>query len=468
MVFATKAKEEFNVNNITSQSMEAFIKSCAEIYHGRPSWINDKKSNIKTVNFAKFICSETAKLSTLGMSIVLDGDSERIKNIQKQIDDAKENIRQWIEYAGAYGTIILKPNGKSIDVMLPESFIVTEVKNGRITGVVFINKSASDDYKIFYTRLEYHRFIDGIYMVTNKCYKSNSYNDIGTAIDIEKSPWNGMTEDTAIENLDSPLYGVLKMPGGNSIDIESPLGTAIFADALEELKDLDVAYSRNAEEIFDSERIVLLDSDRMVPTKGSLLGQVGAWERTKAEMKLPKYVRNVMGDGANTFYEEINPALNTEKRLVGINSILSQIGFKCGFSNGYFVFNQSTGFTTATQVTADQARTIQLIEDIRKMVDYCLIDVIKAVNVFEDLYGTTGHVDILDTVSTPELDRMIHIHFEPIYTNKEEDRLRALQLTNSGYYPKWYYLHMYEGMSEEDARALTEEAMPKETGLFAE
>lgn len=65
------------------------------------------------------------------------------------------------------------------------------------------------------------------------------------------------------EPLDGPLFGVLRMPQANNVDISSPLGLPVFYDAVEELKDLDVAYSRNAGEIFDSKRIVLLD-DRLM------------------------------------------------------------------------------------------------------------------------------------------------------------------------------------------------------------
>lgn len=470
MIFNSKAKEVFNASDMTSDKLNRYLDKCLNIYHGIPDWLDEEK-HIKTVNFAKFICSETAKLSTLGMTVVIEGDSDRVKAIQKRIDDAKANFRNWIEYAGACGTIILKPNEDSIEAVFPSRFIVTEAKNGKITGAIFVNQRTSDDGKTFYTRLEYHRFVDGLYIITNKCYKGASKNSIDDEVDIKATPWSMLEEEVAIENLDTPLYGVLKMPGANSIDVDSPLSMPIFADAIEELKDLDIAYSRNAKEILDSKRMVLLDADRLVAPNTMGTRRVGEFERTKKQMKLPDYVNildSVHEKEANELYQEINPSLNTETRIKGINALLSQIGFKCGFSNGYFVFNESTGFSTATQVTADQARTIQLIEDIRKCIDACMIDVVKAVNIFEDLYGTTRHMDIQDTISTDELDRIIHIHFEPIYTNKEEDRQRALQLTNSGYLPKWYYLHMYEGFSEEEAKALTEEAQPKEEGLFPE
>lgn len=466
MVFSSKAKEEFDVKSITSKEMDSFIDRCISIYKGVPYWLNET-DGIKTVNFARFVCSETAKLATLGMSIKMEGDSPRFVDIQKRIDKAKQNFRNWVEYAAAYGTVVLKPTADSVECVLPNKYMITDISDGNITGIVFIDTETSSNGKEYYTRLEYHRWVDDIYVVTNRCFKGSSQNDLGKNIDIKATPWSYLEEEIGIINLDTPLFGVLRMPGANNIDDDSPVSMPVYSDALEELRDLDVAYSRHIEEIDDSRKIVLLDADRLVPHRGQA-NNPASWDYVREQMGLPHYVRNVAGDDSSDFYQEITPSLNTDTRLSGINSLLSQIGFKCGFSNGYFVFNESTGFATATQVTSDQARTIQLINDIRHNIDVCIIGLVKAINVYEDLYGESKHIDITDTINTDELDRMIHVHFEPIYTNAEEDRQRALSLTNSGYYPKWYYLHKYEGLSEDEARALTEEAMPKEQGLFDE
>lgn len=465
MLFSSKAKEVFDVSTIESGELETFLHDCLNVYKGKPYWLSD---DIKTVNFAKLICSETAKLATVGMSVIIEGDSDRVKVLQKQIDDAMANMRSWVEYAGAGGTVILKPNGKTIDVVASDRYMVTDTVNNDITGVIFVNQDVSKDGKVFYTRLEYHRFVDGLYVISNKCYKGYTKQDTSQSVGIEDTPWAHLEEEIAIDGIDRPLFGVLRMPNANSIDVDSPIALPIFADAIEELKDLDIAYSRNAKEIYDSKRTTLIDQDRLL-FNGKPVRNINEGNMAIKQMQLPDYVRMVGGSTDGTeMYQEINPTLQTDVRMVGVNALLSQIGFKCGFSNGYFVFNESTGFATATQVTADQARTIQLIEDIRKNIDYCIIDLIKALNVFEDLYGTTRHLVIEDTITTDDIDRIIHVHFEPIYTNKEEDRMRALQLTNSGYLPRWYYLHMYEGFSEEEAKALAEEAQPKEKGLFDE
>ena len=137
MIFKSRAKEDFNVEPIVTQKMESAINDCFAIYQGEPSWL-DEEDHIKTVNFAKSICSETARLVMLGTKITIDG-SARADWLQEQIDKVYYNLRDWVEYGCAYGTVVLKPNGNGVDFVAPSDFIVTDSSSGEIRGIVFIN-----------------------------------------------------------------------------------------------------------------------------------------------------------------------------------------------------------------------------------------------------------------------------------------------------------------------------------------
>lgn len=451
MIFRSKAKEEFNIEPVISQSMEQMIEKCFSIYQGKPYWLDDEE-HIKTINFAKAVCSETARLTMLGTKITIDG-STRAEWLQKQIDNIYFKLRDWVEYGCAYGTVILKPNGKGIDLVTPNNFMITDYENGEITGVVFVNRETVG--KKYYTRLEYHRFVDDVYAITNRCYIGDSENDTSKRIDIAKTPWSELLEESFIQNVNSPLYGVLKMPHANNVDVDSPMGLPIFSDAIEELKDLDIAYSRNSKEILDSKRLVLLDSDRLLPSGGKV-AQTGVYFKNQREsMGLPDYVKNVYGNGTEDFYQEINPQLDTDTRLSGINALLSQIGYKIGYSNGYFVFNERTGLQTATQVESDDRRTIQFIKDVRDKVEGCLDNVIYALNVFADLYNLAP-VGVYEAI----------YDFGDITYDLETDRARWWGYVVAGKVPAYKYFMKFEGMSEEDSKAMIEEAAPKQPTLF--
>lgn len=200
-------------------------------------------------------------------------------------------------------------------------------------------------------------------------------------------------------------------------------------------------------EVEDSQRIVLLDSDTMLES-GKKISE-------SQNVKLPKYVKNIRGSGVEIFYQEINPTLNTDTRLTGINALLSQIGYKVGFSNGYFVFNENSGIQTATGVEADQQRTIQFIKDCRDQLEACMGDLIYAMSKIADLYQ-------LAPVGTYE----VVFDFGDITYNRDEDRSRWWGYVQAGKVPAWKFFVKFEGMTEEDAKAMVAEAQPKMPTLF--
>lgn len=443
MLTKSKAMDEFNIEPISSDQMQSWINECVNIYQGAPCWLNED-DNIDTINFAKALASETARLATLGIGIKLDG-SARADWLQEQIDNVYFQLRHWVEYGCAYGTVILKPNGDSIDLYTPDMFEITHVTNGVIDGVIFHNWKKSG--KKWYTRLEYHRFDGDLYLITNKCYLGDYPDDTKEQVDISVTPWSELREETAIANMKQTLFGVFRTPQSNNIDMASPYGLPIFSEAVQELRDLDIAYSRNSKEIKDSKRTVLLDSDRL------LSGGIGNLTRET----LPDFIKLVDGDTSteSDVYHEINPTLNTDTRLTGINALLSQIGYKVGFSNGYFVFNESTGIQTATQVEADQQRTIQFIKDVRDKLESCLDGLIYALDAFASLYklAPSGKYEVV-------------YGFGDITYNVEEDRARWWGYVQAGRVPAWMYFVKFEGMTEEEAKAMTAEAAPKTPALF--
>ena len=460
MIFKNRAEKDFDVKDITSPAMEAVVSRCADIYRGVPAWVS-AEDNIKTINFAKAVCSETARLATLAIKVQIGG-SARATWLQEQIDKVYFKLRHWVEYGCAYGTVIIKPNDGGFDMFTPFDFFVTECdSNGNITGIVFKDSYADNDK--YYTRLEYHRFVETQtesgpiypYYISNRAYVSRHSDSLGDPVALTATKWADLMADTppiikgGDERLDGPMFGVFRTPQANNVDISSPLGLPVFAEAIEEMKDLDIAYSRNAGEIFDSEKIILAD-DRLMYDSGKNLNKRGL-----ADVKLPHYVKNVFGSAPEEFYQEINPQLNTDTRLSGINALLSQIGYKCGFSNGYFVFNESTGIQTATGVEAEQQRTIQFVKDVRDKLESCLDGAIYAMSVYADLYGLA-----------PAGNYEIVYDFGDITYNREEDRARAYQLTLQGFYTKEYYLEKYEGFTPEEAAEMVAAAQQKEEPRF--
>ena len=455
MFFKSDAKRIFDVDILLSDTMDMAIRTWNQIYAGHPNWV-DKDNHVKTINFAKSVSSETARLACLDLSIKVSG-SARAVYLQSVIDNMFGKIREYVERGCVNGTIILKPNGDGIDCFDPQRFLPTEVDgNGNIRAGIFFD--FYEQSKKYYKRLEYHRFADdGVYLISNRCFISESSTSLGTETDITKTPWKELMPDVGIENIEKPLFAVFKTPMANNIDIVSPLGMSIFAEALEELKDLDVAYSRNAKEIYDSKRTVLAD-ERLFDGKAIMVDG----EIVRVKPKMPDYIRNVLSEGQENFYQEINPNLNTDTRVKGINNILSILAYKCGYSNGYFSFDSMTGIQTATGVEASQQRTIQFIKDVRDKLEMTMDDLIYAIDKYADLYD-------LSPVGVYEVE----YGFGDICYNYEEDKKTWWGYVQAGKVPAWMYFVKFENMSEDEAKAMqaeieAAEAEKQQGGLFGE
>lgn len=468
-MFSNAVKKNFGVSGIESKSMKDAIKTWLNVYQGNAPWV-DPVEDIKSIGFAQKICATIAELTTLDIDVQFDGKRKEYMQ-QFYNNSVAPKLREWVEFGCACGSIILKPNGEGVDFVTPDRFeIIEKDGNHNITDIVFQDSYEADGK--YYTKLERHRFWDAdvrmsdseeytrmtYYTIENKAFVSKLSTEIGTPVDLKDTKWLKLQPEVHItkkndEKLNSMLFGVFKMPGANNIDLDSPLGLSAFAKALEELKDLDVAYSRNSTEIYDSKRIVLVD-ERLVQmpsikdSKGNIIRQ---------KLHLPKFAKNVNADDQNSFYQEINPQINIEQRKQEIDFQLSLIGCKCGFSNGYFVLDEKTGMVTATQVEADDRETIQLIKDTRDKLKVCLDDLFYAQSVFADLYGLA-----------PVGEYKVNYDFGDITYNYESDKQIWWSYVQSGKMPFWRYLVKFEGYSEEEAKEIQQEAEPKEEGLFSE
>lgn len=455
MFFKSDAKRVFDTDILLSDTMDTAIRMWNQIYSGKPGWV-DKKNNIKTINFAKSVTSETARLTCLDLSIKIEG-SVRADYLQKVIDEMFDKIRLYVEKGCANGTVVLKPNGNGVDSFVPGIDCLPTETDGlnNIRGMIFFDFYVKSDNH--YTRMEYHRFVNGEYQISNRCYLSKSSTSLGNSVNIATTPWSDLFEDVSIANLEKPLFAVFKTPQANNLDLTSPLGMSIFAEAIEELKDLDVAYSRNAKEIYDSARIVL--ADERIMQLGAIKDADG--NIIKRYVNMPDYVKNVMAEGPEQFYQEINPNLNTDIRVSGINSILSILAYKCGYSNGYFSFDAATGIQTATGVEAEQQRTIQFIKDVRDKMQMTMDDLIYVIDKHADLYE-------LAPVGVYE----VSYGFGDITYSYEEDKKTWYGYVTAGKIPFWKYLVKFENMSEEEAKELEaagkEANKPEDKELFGD
>ena len=435
MSLKSEVKDVFGVEPSITGTMVNLIEQFKRITSGAPDWCDDE-DEIRSINFASYIDNYLAGLVCLNMKVTIEGDSERAKALQADTDYLMENI---IDHVGdALGSVglMLKPNGENIDYVEAGDFVpLSSDSNGHILGCAFRSVILREDYK--YTRWELHEFRkDGIYQIKNKCYRSKKSDRLGDECPLtEVAEWEDIRPEVLVEGLEKPLYAFFKNPMPNIADRTSPLGLPVWYQAISELKDLDVAWSRKSDEIADSKHITFVPQNAIKYAE-------------QEEITLPRFVKGLeIGSGIDESIKDHVATLLTTHRIDDINATLGMISAKCGLSQSTFKLDEKQGLRTATEVDADDQETVRTVKNIRDALENSIRQLIYALDKMHDNTGETAAANY-----------EIKFDFGDLTYNYEEDRAMWLSYVLQGLVPKWKYLVKFERMGEEEAKALVREA----------
>lgn len=457
MFLRKEAKDVFNIDINATSKMDLLINKWYKITDGNPPWL-DAEDDIESINFAQFIDDVTSGLVTLDIGLSLP-DSTRGKYLQKVADYLMEKIDEKVSDALGNAGIMFKPNGDNVDYYYPGSFIPTEWdSNKNILGCIFVNRKYTE--KKIYTKFEYHRFENNgekkVYAVSNRAYKSTSANSKGDPCNLsEVSEWSNLLPDVYIENVDIPLFAYYANPKPNSIDRESPLKFPFWGLCEKELKDLDIAWSRKSAEVEDSKHITF------IPQQAVAFAE-------QHNIKLPRFLKGLQ-TGVGTLDGKVDEhvaTLLTEQRIKDINATLAMISTKLGFDQGFFVLDEKTGMVTATQVEADDQSTIRTIKNLRDPLRDAVIKLLYGASKFADIYTNIPAESWCSTYEDLKSSIGDAFNWGDITYSYEEDKASWWKYRIQGDVPTWMYYVKFEGMSEEEAKAMVAEATPKEPILF--
>lgn len=452
------AEEVFKIDIPDQGVMDIYIKQWYNITAGKPQWL-DKEDDIKTINFAQFVDDVTSGLVTLDIGVRMP-DTPRGKYLQGIADYLLQKLDEKVSDALGNAGIMFKPNGENIDYFYPGMFLPTDWdSNGNILGCMFVRRRYIK--KNVYTKFEYHRFEDingeTVYCISNRAYKSKSADSKGDPCSLSEVPeWKNLLPDAGFDNIDIPLFAYYSNPKPNFIDRESPLKLPIWGNCIEELRDLDIAWSRKSTEVDDSKHLTFVPEQAIMYAKQN-------------RIKLPRFLKGLqMGAGSITEgkVDEHVATLLTEQRISDINSILAMISTKLGYDQGFFVLNEKTGTMTATQVEADDQSTIRTIKNLRDPLRDAIIKVMYGASKFADLYSDIPAEDWTNSYEKMKEKLSGAFNFGDITYSYEEDKANWWKYRLQGDVPSWMYYVKFEGMSEDEARKMVEDAKPQEPTLF--
>ena len=169
-------------------------------------------------------------------------------------------------------------------------------------------------------------------------------------------------KDYSIKNRDNPdiftfpsvvnTFTIFKLPRVNRVDFNSPMGTSVFADAIDTLKAVDTCYDNCVVEVESGRRLVVMDK--------SLLGTDDMGNPIIPQESHQSYMRYVgdadmiTAEGNKLPVADFCPTLRTQQLDDELQNQLNILSVKVGFGTRYYTFSMSGGVTATEYVGSCQ------------------------------------------------------------------------------------------------------------------
>lgn len=321
-----------------------------------------------TMNMGKKVPEDWANLlMNERVEITLDGDKEQ-EFIDRVFADNNFRVRanEMQEFAFALGTVAFIPRvvgmqavdgsaisgsaqGIAIDYVTVDHIWPLSWHNGVITECAFdsIVTSNGEDY----CYLQIHRKENGVYQIENRVYHYDNDN-IGAEVEL--------SEVSGFENVPAVVYTgsdrrqfVIDRPNiANNFDYSVPLGVSVYANAIDNLKGVDVAYDSYVNEFLLGKKRIMVKPAAMEYLDGEPVFDAS----DVTYYVLPEDLGN---DGA--VITPIDMTLRTADHTTGIQTMLDLLSSKCGFGESHYRFDGGN-LTTATQVISENSTLFRTVK----------------------------------------------------------------------------------------------------------
>ena len=426
-------KDAIGVDVAVSDRMASGIELWSKMYINKPPW---NRKDMKLCGLPAAIAGELARLVTLELKTEVSGNDFINQEYQVVIDD----IRKYTEYACAKGGLAMKPYVSDghieVDMVQADRFFPTKFNSrGEVTAAVFME--AATIGKQVYTRLEYHRYENSVYYISNKAFVRQDLENmevLGKEVPLSAVPeWESLEKDSIIKNVEAPLFAYFKIPNANNIDDTSPLGASVYSRAVKDIRNADEQWTRLLWEFEGAE--LAIDADVTLFRKND----TGDFELPTGKERLFRMMD--LGDDKDQ-YKVFSPEIRDANLINGFNAILRRIEFNTGLAYGT-LSDPNTVDKTAEEIKASKQRSYSTVSDIQKSLQTALEQLVYAMDVIAQLSSLPG-------------GKKYEVSFDwddSIVVDKESERKQDLQDISIGamsleeYRAKWY------GETVEQARA---------------
>ena len=316
-----------------------------------------------------------------------------------------------------------------IDFIRADGIIPLFWENGSITECAFVSRKAVG--KANYCYLQIHRLAgDGNYDIENCLYRDSN----GSLAEVELTAVPGFEQVPPVIHTGSRRrqFVIDRLNIANNL-ADVPMGISVFANAIDSLKGVDVAYDSYVNEFILGKKRIMVQPQATKNIEGEPLFDADEL----AFYVLPE------DRGSEGLIKEIDMTLRTEEHKAGMQDMLHVLSNKCGFGENHWRYDKGT-VTTATEVISSNSHMFRTLKKHEIILEAALTELCRILLRMGNAYMGTG------------LDEEVEISIDfddSIIEDKEVEFNRTLRLLSAGLINSWEARAKLMNEDEETAKA---------------
>ena len=410
------------------------------IYNGKKK-INQKRF---TMNMAKEISEDWSDILWSEKCKISMADETSQEQFDELIDslDLYSLINQSIEKSGALGTesavvsvydLIQNEDGMYLDVsdaktrvdlvdidwIFPLSWNNKEITECAFGSVEFVKG-------IKYIVLSVHKIGDnGNYVIHNHLFRDNN----GNLTEITE-------QDDIMKDFDTKSnvkwFSIFKPLLTNNLFNNSPFGIPHYANAIDNMKAVDISFDALKNEINDGRKRTFVRADMFNYDDGSQKLVFDPNDTTVYQLPT--------GATKDDLIQSDSDSLRTSQQIETLNTNLNILGNKVGFGENHYHFD-GTALSTATAVVSSNSKLFRRKKKLEIGYESAIYDLVKGVCYASSMFGQYN-------INTED---MVIQFDDSIIEDKEAESNRALREVQAGLRSKVEYRELIFGESTEIA-----------------
>lgn len=329
------------------------------------------------------------------------------------------------------GRLVRSPSARlRVDFVDASHIVPISVGSDGMTEAAFVSEVTHRGRELVYVEL--HRLETDGYVITNEWLERKDGRLVQTEGD-SSVPREIRTGSSV------PLFATLSPSISNYIDESCGLGVSVYAQAIDCLKGVDLAFNNfcrdlklGGKKVFINRSLVVRDEEGNVFTPDDVAQQL--------------FVTVGDSDLADeTMITEHNPSLRTQENADAVQHQLDYLSFRCGLGTRHYLFSgvQGKAQLTATQYTGERQDLIQNTARHRLAAERFFLGIARAA-----LWAASDILGISLDKNTP-----LKVTFDDSYfIDSESERERDRAEVAAGLMLPYEYRMKWRGESEETAK----------------